>query len=228
MKMSVYIMTDDTGFAPNPFWDYLTLACCKPVIREHAILEDWIVGFRGRGLFSKHKSDEAPDEIFKLIYCFQIKEILSFSDYFNDPRFENKRPDFKKTDTKYHVGDNIYEPLDNGQYQQIRSYHSLNKYSDWKVDENNMKRDMSSGKVLISGKNDFWYFGRNPIKLPKELIGDLIMNYPKGGTGHKNIVNDGLINDVIASLPNSKKGVNSNPHTFREYNKSNDPKLKCG
>lgn len=34
MRLFAYKMTHDTGFAPNPFWGYLTLATCKPKIRE--------------------------------------------------------------------------------------------------------------------------------------------------------------------------------------------------
>ena len=29
MRLFAYKMTHDTGFAPNPFWGYLTLATCK-------------------------------------------------------------------------------------------------------------------------------------------------------------------------------------------------------
>ena len=34
MVIYEYVMTDDTGFAPNPFYGICTLACCKPVIRR--------------------------------------------------------------------------------------------------------------------------------------------------------------------------------------------------
>ena len=29
-----YVMTSDSGFAPNPFYGACTLACCKPKIRK--------------------------------------------------------------------------------------------------------------------------------------------------------------------------------------------------
>jgi hypothetical protein len=37
-------MIDDTGFAPNPFHDFLTLATCKPDIRKKAQIGDWVLG----------------------------------------------------------------------------------------------------------------------------------------------------------------------------------------
>jgi Nucleotide modification associated domain 2 len=44
MTLYSYIVTHDTGFAPNPFFGFCTLACCKPGIRKHADKLDWIVG----------------------------------------------------------------------------------------------------------------------------------------------------------------------------------------
>lgn len=40
MKLFSYIVTHDAGFAPNPFWGYCTLACCKPAIRRTANVGD--------------------------------------------------------------------------------------------------------------------------------------------------------------------------------------------
>jgi hypothetical protein len=44
MKLYCYIVTHDTGFSPNPFHGYCTLACCKPTIRRTAKEGDWVVG----------------------------------------------------------------------------------------------------------------------------------------------------------------------------------------
>ena len=33
-KLYAYVMTYDTGFAPNSFYGVCTLACCKPKIRS--------------------------------------------------------------------------------------------------------------------------------------------------------------------------------------------------
>jgi len=44
MKLHTYVVRYDSGFAPNPFYGYCTLATCKPPIRKSAAVEDWIVG----------------------------------------------------------------------------------------------------------------------------------------------------------------------------------------
>src|SRR5437868_5831197 len=43
MKLSAYIITVDSGFAPNPFGRYCTLACCKPTIRRMAEKDDIVI-----------------------------------------------------------------------------------------------------------------------------------------------------------------------------------------
>ena len=80
MKLFSYIVTHDAGFAPNPFWGYCTLACCKPKIRKTAQKGDWIVG-----LSPKAKGN-------KIIYAMQVEEILPFEKYFHDKRFADKIP----------------------------------------------------------------------------------------------------------------------------------------
>ena len=44
MRLFSYVVAHDTGFSPNPFFGYCTLACCKPVIRRSAQAGDWVVG----------------------------------------------------------------------------------------------------------------------------------------------------------------------------------------
>ena len=39
-----YVVRFDSGFAPNPFYGYCTLATCKPRIRKAAGVGDWVVG----------------------------------------------------------------------------------------------------------------------------------------------------------------------------------------
>ena len=51
-----YVMTSDSGFAPNPFHGACTLACCKPKIRKGVANE--IFG----EIFGKIKKTLAPNE----------------------------------------------------------------------------------------------------------------------------------------------------------------------
>ena len=45
IRLFSYKLTNDGGFAPNPFWGALTLATCKPQIRLSKRIGDWIAGF---------------------------------------------------------------------------------------------------------------------------------------------------------------------------------------
>ena len=48
--IKAYKMTHDTGFAPNPFHGYLTLATCKLGIRLKAKVGEWICRFDSKKL----------------------------------------------------------------------------------------------------------------------------------------------------------------------------------
>lgn len=82
MKFFSYIVDRDFGFAPNPFFGYCTLADCKPRTRKSAQIGDVIFGLAG----AKYRKANTK----KIIYAMQVTEILSFNEYFNDPRFEFK------------------------------------------------------------------------------------------------------------------------------------------
>ncbi len=83
MKVYSYIVAYDTGFAPNPFFGVCTLATCKPRIREHASIGDWVIGTG-----AKLKYDYQG----RLIYAMRVDETLTLDEYWNDPRFQNKKP----------------------------------------------------------------------------------------------------------------------------------------
>lgn len=42
-KLYSYVLREDTGFAPNPYHGFCTLACCKPLIRRRAEIGDWVI-----------------------------------------------------------------------------------------------------------------------------------------------------------------------------------------
>lgn len=99
MALYSYIVTHDTGFAPNPFFGYCTLACCKPGIRRHAKEGDWIVGLTPR---AKGTGNE-------IVYFMEVEKSLSFNDYWRDARFRQKRPKLDAGLARK-CGDNIYKP----------------------------------------------------------------------------------------------------------------------
>lgn len=102
MKLYSYIVRHDTGFAPNPFYGYCTLACCKPIIRRTAEKGDWVVGLTPKS---------AGNEI---AYFMRVDDVVqSFSDYWSDPRFGVKKPS-QTGELRKRCGDNIYEPRARG------------------------------------------------------------------------------------------------------------------
>ncbi|MDE0554049.1 MAG: hypothetical protein OXI24_07545 [Candidatus Poribacteria bacterium] len=150
-----YIVRFDSGFAPNPFHGYCTLATCKPLIRDRAEINDWLVGTGSNAKNIRHGGH--------LVYAMRVTEILSTKDYWADPRFEDKKPNLHYNWIAA-SGDNIYEPLGNGQWRQLGSYHSLR---DGSASQKHIARDTGVPKVLIS--DDFVYFGGEGPQLPTEF-----------------------------------------------------------
>ncbi len=157
-KLYSYIIKHDTGFAPNPFFGFCTLACCKPSIRRvigrsfDPSRSIWVVGI-------SPKSREN-----RLIYAMRVTEVLTFERYYRDKRFALKRPQFR-SGVVCKCGDNIYKPLKNGSYFQLRSTHS---HRDGSEDAAKKLTDVGKGRyVLIS--SHFWYFGRDALILPTDL-----------------------------------------------------------
>lgn len=111
-RLYSYVVTHDTGFSPNPFSGYCTLACCKPAIRRSAQVGDWVVGLTPKASGNR------------VVYFMRIDEVKdSFADYWIDRRFARKRPRYDRT-IAMKCGDNIYEPKSDGTYRQLRSTHS--------------------------------------------------------------------------------------------------------
>jgi len=46
MKIYSYVVRDDRGLTPNPFWDHCTLALDQSLIRKIAKVGDWVVGLK--------------------------------------------------------------------------------------------------------------------------------------------------------------------------------------
>ncbi|MFW9924890.1 MAG: hypothetical protein ACFFDW_16550 [Candidatus Thorarchaeota archaeon] len=165
MKIYSYVIRDDKGLAPNPFWDYCTLALDQALIRLVAKPGDWIVGL-------KETSEKIEDH--SLLFAMQVKEKLTFDQYWNDERFQSKKPDFTIDGQIHRIGDNIYEPSSNNSYRQHFSYHAQDYIKDQNAWEKQQKDDLEGKYVLISGKNDFLYFGNKPEKIPDKKLIDIL------------------------------------------------------
>lgn len=151
MRLFSYTVTHDTGFSPNPFFGYCTLACCKPKIRQSAEPGDWIVG-----LTPKSQGHQ-------LLYAMKVGEKLTFDEYWQQTRFASKKPRWGSERLVQRVGDNIYEPVSDGKYRQLPSAHSDGE----RENADKKKRDLGGRFVLVS--SDFYYFGSLPVMLPMEF-----------------------------------------------------------
>lgn len=92
-KYLFYRMTSDTGFAPNPFWNYCTLAACTPNHQRAKLEEkDFIIGVEGLGLAKKRRQKGHKTHIEQsLIYVMEVEDILDLDSYFRDQRFHEKK-----------------------------------------------------------------------------------------------------------------------------------------
>lgn len=177
-----YVVRYDSGFAPNPFHSYCTLATCKPGVRKHARVGDWVVGTASRGAPVRRGGH--------LVYAMQVTEILTTTQYWNDPRFRCKRPDM------YHnwvaaSGDNIYEPIGHSGWRQLDSYHSE---KDGRPNPHHVKRDTRVERVLVS--NNYVYYGGEGPKLPKRFLSGEAMDLLRAHRNYQRVWDE----EVIASF----------------------------
>ena len=150
-KAYSYIVARDYGFATNPFYGVLTLATCKPGIRKTADVGDYIIGCSNKA----HRN--------KLIYMAKVSEVLTFDQYWNDPRFVMKKPVMNGSLKKLY-GDNIYHHDSEGNWMQEDSHHAND---DGTTNQLNLDRDTGkTDKMLVC--NEFVYLGKSMINVPAE------------------------------------------------------------
>jgi hypothetical protein len=198
MSIYAYKITRDYGFAPNPFGEYCTLACCKPHIRKKAVVGDWIIG---TGAIENNL-------LYHLIFIMKVTERLSFQDYWNDKRFSYKKPIMNGSLKQIH-GDNIYYS-ENNTWFQLDSHHSFHNGI---LNYGNLKQDLSGEFVLIS--DCFVYLGEQNIKVSEKYI-ELCPN--NRHRDYITIKNEELAEEFISSILNKYKiGLNGTPTHWKEY-----------
>ena len=163
-KLYSYIVARDYGFAPNPFYGFCTLATCKPDIRKSATIGDWIIG---TGSKTKNRAGY-------LVYAMRVTEVMSFDEYWDDPRFHSKRPDLRAS-LKKAFGDNIYYRENVlSDWKQLDSHHS---YENGIPNVENMSTDTRVNQILVS--DDFIYYGGRGPLIP-EFNGDSVCHKTQG------------------------------------------------
>jgi len=155
-RIHSYVVRYDSGFAPNPFYGYCTLATCKPSIRRSAAVGDWVVG--------SGSNDRTVRRGGHLVYAMRVTDALTFDQYGVDPRFGLKKP-FRHGSRKQSCGDNIYfRDGPQAPWQQRDSFHSL---PDGSLNADHVRRDTGVDRVLIS--DEFVYFGGEGPAFPRDL-----------------------------------------------------------
>lgn len=154
MRLYSYVVARDFGFAPNPFNGVCTLATCKPNIRKAASVGDWILG---TGSSSNSLSG-------RLVYIMQVSEKLTYDDYWNNEKFNVKKPNLKGS-LKQAFGDNIYHHnLQTGEWMQEPSHHSLPNGNQNLL---NVDHDTQTEFILVGER--FTYWGGNGPSIPNHF-----------------------------------------------------------
>ena len=200
VKLYSYVVVHDTGFAPNPFWGHCTLAACTPNhmgIRPQK--EDWIIG------------TEPIDSGNKLIYAMQVSDVLPFEKYYNDPKFEKKKPSVNGTGRQC-CGDNIYYKDATGAWRQ--------HYSLYHCEPEQIEQDLKHPYVFIA--EHFYYFGNRAETIPSKYA-SLIWQRQGVKCNHDPDVVKGFLDWLQNSF---KPGIHGEPYNSYKPNRCLK-KVKC-
>lgn len=179
-----YVVRYDSGFAPNPFYGFCTLATCKPDIRKAAAIGDWVVG--------SGSNDQSIRRGGHLVYAMRVSEALPFADYNADTRFARKKP-FRRGSRKQSCGDNIYFPqFDGVGWRQRDSFHSL---PDGRPHDAHTSIDTGVDRVLIS--DDFVYFGGAGPLIPTSLVDCDDRSLIKAGRGRAKFNDSRMLDNFV-------------------------------
>jgi hypothetical protein len=206
IKVYSYLLDHDLGLAPNPFGKFCTLAVCKPEIRKSnkLALGDWVIGTGSKAL----EDSTGKKLTSKLIYAMKVTDRITLESYWNDSRFQYKKPVMNGSLVTM-FGDNFYHKDQGGNWTQEDSSHSN---SDGTSNDEHLKRDTEGKNVLIS--EHFYYFGNKAPVIPKELL-----DVCHKTQGQKLVTPDELAIDLIKWITaNFRRGMSGDPLNWEEYN----------
>lgn len=190
-----YVVVDDCGMAPN-LLGQLTLAVCKPSIRRTAQPGDWIIGL-------------SPKEYgLRLVYAMTVGRVIPLGEYFNNPEFQHKKPDFKSEEPIRWMGDNIYESDGKTGFIQHVSAHNIEGRGEETLEEK-ARVDLSGRNVLVA--DYFVYYGDEMPKLPKAL------EFLSIGRGHRRNGSIGALHfEKVAGNLIKESGIHGKPRTLAQ------------
>lgn len=178
-KMWSYKLVWDTMFAPNPLFDVLTLATCKPKIRRSPNTKEgmWIAGWTactlhnspafGGGITRCKRGEE------KLVYLAQISDILTLDEYWS--KYPQKRCyDVIDTIDAQWYGDNIYHKGHTDDDGNVVAIHNNGGHFGAKTG----KTDYGYGKNALICKRFYYFTPETRMEVP-----DRFKHLVHGGRG---------------------------------------------
>ena len=209
-KLYVYVVTADGGHAPNPFHGFCTLATCKPQIRKKAQRRDWIAGI----------SPKQRGHNRRLVYAMRVDDDLTYDEYWDDRRFELKKPIWEGVTPEKWCGDRYYHRSLDGSWIQEPGDHSN---EDGSQNMYHTRKDTRVPRVLVS-ENTFVYYGKNSIEIPDALCNGDNRVVQNCGRGHRCNFSENFRQDFIEWLEEQKHiGVAGEP---RDWSPSTEPAKK--
>src|ERR1044072_6146664 len=203
-KIFMYVVDRDSGFAPNPFHGYCTLATCKPGIRKKAEVGAWVIGMGGSRL---HATGQC-------IYAMRVTQKITFDEYWGSPAYLDKKP-VRNGSSKMMVGDNIYHfDAKSNEWLQADSHHSN---PDGSVNLHNLRTDTKSDKVLIS--RHFLFFGTEAPAVPNGMLDAIGYKNGRNYRAFNYEICSDLIHWLESSFLDSLNQVTSDPFDFSDSEK---------
>ena len=199
MHLFSYRVEHDFGLAPNPFGGTISFAVCRGDIRSNKFMQigDWLVGTGSVSMKNEGR----------LIYAMKVEEIISFDEYWNDPRFQYKKPYLKGTLVQMY-GDNFYHTVDERMVQEPSAHSNPDLEQRIKL----YNKDVKGKRVLLS--KTFYYFGDNCPLIPAEL-----QTICSSGRAYKyKKITEEQINSFVSWLEsNYTVGIHGDPCNWKEF-----------
>ena len=176
---------------------YISLSECKPVVRSTCEVGDWLVGV-------------TPKPNRRLVFVFQVSELLTYAEYWRDARFRDRRPR-----AVHDLGDNRYRPVPvtpdfpHG-LRQVPSQRTLIDL-EGKVLQSpyGMRRDMLGKRVVVGTR--FWFFGDSPFEVKSKVVRQGL-RMDSVGQGHLKLKDaERTVETLVALMP--RAGVHGGPPT---------------
>ncbi len=199
-----YVMTNDSGLAPNPFHNVCTLAICTPNhMRSRSQRGDWIIGLAG----ARIRKELGDPNIWRLIYAMNVENRLDLDSYYRNPQFAKKIPKLGRSLVES-CGDNFYCKDASGRLHHTRE---TNEHQAEPHDTGIEKQDIAGDRAFVSQR--YWYFGRNAPAFPRDVqwAERLIARFSPSAVGLRNIYDEGVeiggrwsdtdLSDFVAWLP---------------------------